>query len=66
MRAWVSDYELEQAETALSREIKLNQELEKSESLLADMERRDNAMKIVFDAADEAVQAYNKLKENNG
>lgn len=60
MKAWTSETELVDELGTLIQEESLSL---KCEGLLIEADRRDKAMKVIFDACDEAVQAYNKLKE---
>ena len=59
MKAWTSETQLIDDLGNLIEEESLSL---KCEGLLIEADRRDKAMKVIFDACDEAVQAYNKLR----
>ncbi|GIK83653.1 MAG: hypothetical protein BroJett025_02750 [Patescibacteria group bacterium] len=63
MKAWTSETELADELGSLIQEESLAL---KCEGLLIEADRRDAALKVIFDAADEAVEAYNNLKGTHG
>ncbi|KKT31773.1 MAG: hypothetical protein UX04_C0002G0205 [Microgenomates group bacterium GW2011_GWF2_45_18] len=62
MKAWSSD----QLEQELGSLIKAETMFERCEALLVEAERSQSAIKVIFNAALEAVESYNNLKGING
>lgn len=66
MKAWTSD-QLEQEfepifEDAIKKDLNSDDDVVRCEALLFQAELSENKIKAVFEACNEAVEAYNKLK----